>query len=372
MKLVRFFRRTEPKPVFEDAETPLTGILRNIIAAEGPIGVERFMQIVLQHPEHGYYRQGNPVGTEGDFSTAPEISQLFGEMIGVWCYEAWQRLGNPKEFLMLELGPGHGTMLQTAFTFTRQFPAFQGAMRLCLLESNTTLRGIQQTKLGEYNPTYVDDLKNLPSLPTILLANEFFDTMPLRQFMRTWKGWREKFVNVKNGRLRLQNGPVIELPDDLLWPEDIGLLKRGDIFEFSPTAHMYMTDVSMHISRCGGGGLIIDYGYRTPPRISTLDALKKHKFVDIFLTPGQTDVTAGVDFAMLAATAMHHEVMTAEPITQADFLKKMGISTRVEMLKKRSGETLHAAIMRDFDYLTATENMGTRIKVLEIRKTNSI
>jgi len=345
--------------------TPLTAFLRDIIAAEGAITFERYMDVVLHHRDHGYYRQGNPIGVEGDFSTASEISQLFGEMIGVWCVDAWQRIGKPSAFVLLELGPGLGTMLQTAFSFTQQHPDFHDAMQLYLLESNATLRAVQQEKLSAHKPVYVEHIRDLPSLPLIVVANEFFDTLPLRQFVRGFRGWRERLVIFENDSLKFIDGPKTDFPLGIPLHPEINDLKRGWIYEISSQAYAVMRDISSHIYRCGGAGLIIDYGYKFPPKTGTLDALRKHRFVDVFAAPGRVDVTAGVDFSMLVATAVQEGVSAIGLLNQREFLEKMGVGLRAEVLRKNAGDNIKQAVNRGLFQLTSLSEMGKH-KVLEI------
>lgn len=349
------------------AETPLTTVLRDVITDAGPITFERFMQIVLHHPEHGYYRQGNPLGVEGDFVTSPEISQIFGEMVGVWLINAWHRMGKPAEFALLELGPGRGLMLQQALQFTQTFPDFHRAMKLHLFESNATLRVIQTEKLRPYNPVYLERISDCPPLPTILLANEFFDTMPLRQFVRGFFGWREQFVTFKDNKLQLKKGSLRSLPKNLVHGGYARHLKRGCHYEVSPIAQTYMQQLSAQISSYGGAGLIIDYGYELPPREGTLAALHRHEFVDIFAVPGKADVTAGVDFSVLADIARNHRLSAANLINQKTFLQKMGIDHRVNILNSQISDEQREQLKNNLYQITSETKLG-KCKVLEIFK----
>ena len=164
-------------------------------AAQHPLTVARFMEWALQHPEHGYYRQGQPLGAAGDFITAPEISQIFGELIGLWCVDVWWQMGQPPAFTLLELGPGRGTLMVDVLRAAAKQPKFLSAMQLVLYETNSDFRALQSAKLGGYNPVWRDDLLDLPAVPTIIIANEFFDALPVRQFMRRANGWVERCMS---------------------------------------------------------------------------------------------------------------------------------------------------------------------------------
>jgi NADH dehydrogenase [ubiquinone] 1 alpha subcomplex assembly factor 7 len=347
--------------------TPLNSLLESLIAIEGPITLERYMGLVLHHPDYGYYRQGNPLGAAGDFITSPDISPIFGEMLGVWCFDAWQRLGNPSPFILLELGPGSGALLAAALRLTRNALGFQNAMQLQLLESSITLRTIQQDNLRSYNPIYINDLCELSELPVIVVANEFFDTMPIRQFTRVLGGWRERLVTLKDGALEFTMGRRARLPFAFSFSSSAFAkkMKLGSIYEFSPQAQRIIENIATHIARFSGAGLIVDYGYQLPPMSSTLDALKRHKFVDVFHAPGLVDVTAHVDFSMLASVARNYGITVSNIMTQRFFLEKMGVVTRIKQWEEDLDKDTYVSFIRSVRYLTEKSGMGA-LKVLEI------
>lgn len=347
-----------------EEKTPLWDVLSDEIQKQGPITIERYMEIVLHHPEHGYYRCGNPLGSAGDFGTAPEVSQLFGEMLGVWCIKAWKQLGEPDCFALLELGPGQGLMLQDIFSFTSNFPDFQRALHLYLLESSATLRGIQQTKMGAFAPTYIEFFEQLPALPTIVLANEFFDTLPMRQFIKTELGWRERLVGIENDKFVFTLGEEkgATAPDYLKEGEEA--LKAGWIYETSPQSLSLMQRLAAHLTKHGGAAAIIDYGYTVPEGISTLDAWSRHRFTDVLAAPGKVDVTADVDFSALRCISEQQGARVIGVIDQGDFLNDLGIKDRARALINRVSRKKADRIMSDLHCLTSPSQMGTRFKIL--------
>lgn len=343
--------------------------LRQIICDEigenGPMTIERYMDLALQHPEHGYYRVRDPLGASGDFTTSPEISQMFGELIGLWCVDIWWKLGSPKEFTLLELGPGRGTLMRDALRGTARAEGFQHAARLHFLESNAVLRVKQMDKLAEHNPVYLDDLSHLPKLPTLVIANEFFDALPIRQFVKSEAGWRERLVGCEDGE------PVFTLskPDkafELLIPEVIRDAVIGAEYELSPLSHTMTHNLSAHISRHGGAALIVDYGYGFPPGHGTFQATNRHRFEDVLADPGNVDLTAYVDFSMLKRVAERYDVKVSALVGQGDFLRALGIEFRAAQLKHNATPEQCADIDTALRRLTDADQMGAMFKVMGV------
>ena len=330
----------------------LLPILRDLIASEGPISVARYMDIALQHPQHGYYRRHDPLGMQGDFITAPEISQIFGELIGLWCAEAWRGMGKPQSFILLELGPGRGTLMQDALRATAKIAGFHQALKLWLLESNETLRQAQRDKLAAHDPVHVTDLAQVPPLPLIVVANEFFDALPIQQFMQTKEGWRERLVGLV--------GDGIGFADEALLPQEATVA----ITEISPLSLSFMRQIALHVAQHGGAGLIVDYGYAAPLGSSTLQAVRRHERADLFADPGEADLTALVDFAALAATIARQGLQVAGPVGQGAFLQAMGIDLRAAQLKHKATPQQAAALDSGVTRLTEAAQMGTLFKVL--------
>ncbi len=342
---------------------PLRAVVEQTIRAEGPITIERYMQIVLQHPAHGYYRKGDPLSEKRDFSTAPEVSQVFGEMLGVWCVDAWQRMGKPDPFILLELGPGRGTMMRDLLAFTESIDGFHKALRLWLYESSATLRDIQKQKLARFHPRHIDDLSQLDPLPLLFIANELFDNLPVRQFLKTEGGWQETLVGFEDGKLTLTHGkPTAFLPNSMA-AAHLRFPKSGHVYEFSEMAQSLAARLALHARRYGGAGLIIDYGYTSPPGRGTLDGWHKSKATGILEKPGKTDVTADVDFIALARAAKQQAAQTIL-MNQREFLLNLGTNSRIEALKRGQPPRIQKKIDAAFDQLTSPSKMGELWKVL--------
>lgn len=341
--------------------TPVFRILRDVIGNEGPISVERYMELVLHHPDHGYYRQGNPLGAQGDFITAPEVSQLFGEMVAVWCVEMWGLMGKPDPFVLLELGPGRGTLMADILKSTAKVTDFQRALRLRVLECNAKLRALQMEKFGDYAPVYLESLEQIPHLPVIALANEFFDTIPMRQYVKTESGWRERLVDYSGEKLVFVEGEVQPGP---YHPELDRQLKEGWFYEVSPQSLACVKTIADHIARYGGAGLIVDYGYAVPAGEDTLFAMRHHKHVDPLDDAGNADVTHDVDFMAFKMMIEREGLRTEGPLGQGAFLKALGLDVRVAQLMHHAAEDLQKTIQEDLQRLIDPARMGTMFKAL--------
>jgi NADH dehydrogenase [ubiquinone] 1 alpha subcomplex assembly factor 7 len=344
--------------------SPLAALLRDRIAQDGPITVERYMAEALGHPTHGYYVTRDPLGAGGDFTTAPEISQMFGEMIGLWCVATWRRMGAPSPFVLAELGPGRGTLMADALRAARLEPRFLDAARLHLVETSPALRAKQAAALAACRPAWHVDFGAVPQGPLLLVANEFFDALPIRQFERTADGWRERLVGHDGARF------VFVLsssePDETL-PADAPI---GAIAEVSPASLRIMRAIGERIARRGGAALAIDYGYvRTEGTHAwgeTLQALRGHRRHDPLEAPGQADLTAHVDFAALMRAAREAGALTHGPLPQGLFLKALGIELRALRLARDATQEQRAAIDAALHRLTHADGMGLLFKTLAV------
>ncbi len=336
--------------------TALETIVREGIAAEGPLSVARFMQLALAHPQHGYYSKGDPLGVAGDFTTAPEISQMFGELIGLWLAEAWQAQGSPSPFALIEMGAGRGTLLADALRATAKVPNFHAAMRLRIIESNATLQAMQLEKLAAYHPTHSADLSDLPENPVFFIANEFFDVMPIHQYERHAEGWRERLVGLDaTGAFVFVTGSqTVPLP----LPEGVSF------YELSPAAISVAQTMARSIAAQGGAALIIDYGYAENSGANTLQAVSGHASVPPLERAGAVDLTAHVDFAALRLAAQKEGVFVPPIIGQGAFLKALGIDLRARQLKMHGTLEQADAIDAALHRLTAAEEMGVLFKVM--------
>ncbi|WP_306044606.1 class I SAM-dependent methyltransferase [Nioella sp. MMSF_3534] len=330
------------------------------IARTGPMTLAEFMTESLLHPKHGYYTTRDPLGASGDFTTAPEISQMFGELLGLWLAQVWMDQGAPAPFLLAELGPGRGTLMADVLRATRAVPGFHDAARLHLVEVSPALRTKQAEALTGHQVSFHDHLADLPDGPIFLLANEFFDALPVRQFQRGKTGWHERMIGAEDGRLIWGLGPesAFEMLEDRLADRT-----EGQIVEVNTPALPLAEDIGRRIATHGGAALIVDYGAAVSHG-DTFQALKAHKPVDPLTCPGEADLTAHVAFAPLAKAAA--PARASAPTPQGVFLERLGITARAQALATRlSGPALdsHIAAHRR---LTHGQEMGTLFKVMSL------
>ncbi|MFC5083747.1 class I SAM-dependent methyltransferase [Microvirga arabica] len=338
---------------------PLKETLRETIALEGPISVERYMGLCLRH----YYATRDPLGAAGDFTTAPEISQMFGELIGLWMLEVWNGMGRPAPCRLVELGPGRGTLMADLLRATRLLPGFKAAATVHLVETSPSLKQRQQAALAASGlpVQWHDRIEDVPSGPTLLVTNEFFDALPVRQFAATDRGWCERLVGLDGEDLifglRPEPEPALGKP-----------LRLGDILEWPAVSIDIVGTLAGRLAHDGGAGLILDYGYWGPAFGDTLQALKNHQPVDPLQEPGEADLTTHVDFHRLAQAAAAQGSRVHGIVTQGDFLQALGIETRANALKAHATPAQAADIDRALARLTerGPTGMGELFKVLAV------
>ncbi|SLN28543.1 hypothetical protein TRL7639_01116 [Falsiruegeria litorea R37] len=339
----------------------LKPLLQERIAHSGPMTIADYMQDCLLHPEHGYYVAHEPFGAEGDFTTAPEISQMFGELVGLSLAQCWLDQNRPAPFILAELGPGRGTLMADILRATIGVPGFHEAAQIVLVEASSRLRGVQSQTLGAYAPKWITDTSKLDDQPLFLVANEFFDALPIRQFVRSATGWSERLVGTSEtqelifglGTQAAQPALTHRLTDT----------KDGDLVESCEAAPRIIQDISARIARHGGAALLIDYGdWRSLG--DTLQALKNHAPVDPLATPGHADLTAHVDFEVLANAAAHAGCKHSRLAPQGVFLERLGITTRAQALAKGLSGPRLENLIHAHRRLTHPEEMGNLFKVL--------
>lgn len=346
--------------------TPLGKIIADMIQSSGPMDLATYMTLCLTHPEHGYYTSQTQVfGRKGDFVTAPEISQLFGEMIGFWVADLWAQLNKPAPFILAELGGGKGTMMRDALRVLARIPGLVQGMRLCLVEISEARIAEQAAALNGYDVTWYAQLDELPNdVPIIIVNNEFFDVLPVRQVIGTAQGVDEVVVGLsQNGELQL--GRVARVPSDLpLLSSPRRDDKDGEVVEFSPARDAVARAIYQRVRHQGGAMLTIDYGYDTPTGVSTIQAVQGHTRVDFLSAPGEVDLTALVDFARLKQLAVENDLQVAGPVGQGDFLLNLGITERAEKLRANASNDQVRDIRSALDRLTGADQMGSLFRVL--------
>lgn len=332
--------------------TPCESLIRSEIELKGPLSVERFMEIALHHPTHGYYAKAPAIGP--DFITAPEISQMFGEIIGAWCVDMWYQMGCPSPFHLVELGPGRGTLMADILKIFVQVPELWEGLHVYLVERNATLKDLQAKVLDMGVITWCDHLCEVStSEPTIVIANEFFDAFPVRQF--TKEGALEKHITLENEKLTFVDLDCPNSPDTL---------------EDSPQAEEYFTELCTFISRTEGAALLLDYGYGNGTG-HTVQALKSHTPVSLFDHIGEADITAHVNFGAFEQIAQDEGLQVWGPTFQGDFLTQLGIIQRADRLKSHN-PTEAALIASQLMRLVHPHQMGTLFKVMALCATDDL
>ncbi|MCA0432721.1 MAG: SAM-dependent methyltransferase [Proteobacteria bacterium] len=334
--------------------TALERIITGMIESDGPMPLDRYMALCLGHPEHGYYMTRDPFGRAGDFTTAPEISQVFGELIGVWCMNVWHLLQKPRHFALVELGPGRGTLMADVLRVLRKDEACRKAAEVHFVETSPVLREAQRRLVPD--ATWHSGIASLPARPTILIANEFFDALPIQQFERREGRVFERCVGVTEGRLSIG-----------LVPSAMPLALHGDgVVEDSSIRDALAAALGNHLNTVGGAGLIIDYGHAKSATGDTLQAMKSHKFVSITEAPGEADITSHVDFQSLSRAFAKEGATVSELMTQGDFLTAMGINERTEALLRTLEGEKRQSLMAATERLAHPGQMGHLFKVTAV------
>jgi NADH dehydrogenase [ubiquinone] 1 alpha subcomplex assembly factor 7 len=336
------------------AKIDLGQSFRRLINQTGPISLAHY----IAESNARYYASRDPLGDQGDFITAPEISQMFGELIGLWLADLWLRMGSHKRIHYIELGPGRGTLARDALATARRY---EFAPEVHFVETSPTLRAIQREAFPDCQHHH--DLSTLPDdAPLLIVANEFFDALPIYQLMRSADGWFERMVGLEGSKFTFVAGR--ERMDHIV-PPSCFKASEGATIETSPAAVAVITEISRRLREQGGAALIIDYGHTALRAGTTLQALKAHKKVDVFEHPGEADITAHVDFELLAHVAREQGVDVMGIQYQGEWLRQMGIDVRTEALQRRNpGEK--DKLKRQRDRLVDDSQMGTLFKVLGI------
>lgn len=347
-----------PNAQADSVVRPLLNMLRERIAQHGPLPVDEYMRVCLEDPRHGYWQRATTIGAGGDFVTAPEISQVFGELIGLWSAVVWQRMGRPSPLRLVELGPGRGTLMRDAWRAARAMPQFLDAATIHLIEVSASLREMQeQTLSGSNRVTWHRALDQVPPGAAIMIANEFLDALPIRQLVYHGDAWHERVIDVDpDSSLRFVAGPRVDF-------RNAAAPGNGAIVELRAGEDEVLRALAVRTEPCIA--LFIDYGPAEPSIGDTLQAVRRHAYADPLLEPGAADLTAHVQFAALAEKARAVGLATHGPITQAEFFGRLGIVERTQQLMAanpgRAGE-IETAVQR----LISPGGMGGLFKVMAI------
>ena len=339
--------------------------IARMIEMDGPISVGTFMMLALHDRELGFYATRESIGVRGAFVTAPEISQVFGELIGLWCIACWRDQGSPGKPLLVELGPGRGTLTADMLRALRGTPDFLNGLEVILVEASAKLESEQRQRLADTSVSvrWVRQWNDIAiDRPLFVIANEFFDVLPVRQFVMTERGWCERMVVAESNTLKFALSPQpVPLPRNHACGDE----PLGTVYEICPAASSLAEDMSRRLIASGGAALIIDYGHEARRYGETLRAIRNHAYDDVLTAPGEADLSAHVDFSALAHVARRAGARSHGPINQARFLRSLGIQTRSAQLAGANpghAEEIEVAIAR----LTGTEAMGNLFKVMSI------
>jgi NADH dehydrogenase [ubiquinone] 1 alpha subcomplex assembly factor 7 len=357
------------EPVHEASEhSPLMSDIKKLIKTTGPMPVWRYMELCLTHPKHGYYVLRDPLGREGDFITAPEVSQMFGELLGLWAASVWKAIGSPAKLHLIEFGPGRGSMMADALRALRVLPLLYQAITVHMIEINPVLQNKQRATLSAVRHIqWHTSLDDVPPGPTIILANEYFDVLPIHQAVKRSTGWHERVIEI-NDDGRLAFGAAAEpLPRfEVLLPSLVREAPVGAVFEWRPDTEMMK--IASRVRDQGGAALIIDYGHLRSDAGDTFQAIARHSFADPLKDPGLADVTAHVDFQALGRAAEDVGARVHGPVEQGEFLKHLGIETRAVTLMAKASHEVSESISEALKRLIGggPGGMGALFKVIGI------
>ena len=352
--------------------SPLQSEIKKLIKSSGPMPVWRYMELCLVHPRHGYYVSRDPLGREGDFTTAPEVSQMFGELLGLWAASVWKAIGSPPLLRLVELGPGRGTMMADALRALRVLPPLYQSLNIHLVEINPVLREKQRATLsGVRNLFWHDSIDDVPEGPAVIFANEYFDVLPIHQAVKRGTGWHERVVDLDaNGKLVFGAAAEPTPRFEVLLPPLVRAAPVGAVFEWRPDAEIMK--IATRVRDQDGAALIIDNGQLRSDAGDTFQAIARHSYADPLANPGQADVTAHVDFQALTRAAEDLGARVHGPATQGEFLKRLGIETRAVTLMGKATAEVSADISGALKRLTDSGRggMGSMFKVLAITEPN--
>lgn len=342
----------------------LTQIIKDSIRRNGSMTIADYMQLCLGHPLHGYYIKQDPFGTRGDFITAPEISQIFGELMGLWCADMWSQ-GGCEPAALVELGPGRGTLMLDALRATRNLEDFHDSISVHFIETSPILQNVQFHALQNAHDRleWLDSVDELPEKPCFIIANEFFDALPIRQHVQTAQGIKERRVGIdsESGELcfTLEGGGLSLAKAD-------GAIKEGTVIESCQMAKDILGRIATHLRRFGGALLMIDYGYLGEAHQNTLQAVKEHAYHPVLAECGDADITAHVDFNTLAEVAKAGGLAVHGPVDQGTFLVRLGAEMRVEALLQHATHEQAELVVSGAKRLIDPAQMGSLFKVMAL------
>jgi len=340
----------------------------NILKEKKSIPLDQFINIALYDKKFGYYMKKNPFGKQGDFITAPLISNLFGEMLAVWCVAYWEHIGRPNKILLVELGPGDGSLCKTLLKTFKQFKDFYNSLEINLLEISNKLKTIQETKINNKKVKWIRKIKEINYGPVIFLGNEFFDALPIKQIYKKKKKFFEKYVALSsdNKKIRFLNKKA---DNNLIKRiQNLNLISVGNTIEYPLEAIKFLNTIAKKINKFDGGLLTFDYGYTSDKNQNTLQSIQKHKYTNPFLMPHHSDITSHLNFTLFQKILRKNNLNVEKIINQNEFLKKIGILERANILSKKMTFKEKANMFYRLKRLLNPKEMGSLFKVIFAQK----
>ena len=332
--------------------------------------LDKFIEFALYDKVTGYYMKKNPFGIEGDFITAPNITRLFSEIIAIWVVTFWKSIGSPRNFNLLELGAGNGEMMKVIISTLKNFSECSNNCNFLIHEKSPFLKKQQQKNLKLDNLKWIDDIKKINNYPTIILANEFFDALPIKQFFKRNKGWVERFVNLKKidqAEFDEQTIDIKEIEKKL----NFEISKDQEIIEYSPSSFEYLKDICDIIKKNNGGLLIIDYGYLNSKMQETLQAINNHKYSNVLEDIGQSDITYNINFSIFEKYIGQFDDLNSIFSNQKKFLTSMGIIQRAEIVSENIPFSKKSDLFYRIRRLIDEKQMGELFKVMLVKKVSN-
>ena len=342
----------------------------NILKEKKSIPLDQFINLSLYDKKFGYYMKQNPFGKDGDFITSPLISNLFAEMLAIWCIAFWENAGKPKKFLLVELGPGDGTLCNDLLKTFKQFKNFYNCIEINLLEISNKLKKIQKSKINSRKVKWINKISQVNCGPTIFLANEFFDALPIKQIYKKKKIFLEKHVTLSNDNKKViyvnkkVNGKLIKRIKNL------NLMTANSTIEYPVEALKFIKAIAKKINKFDGGLLILDYGDKKTKNRSTIRAIKEHKYLDILSKPGHSDITSNINFTLFNKVLKKNNLYVKKITNQNAFLKKIGILERANILARKMTFKEKANMFFRLKKILDYKEMGNIFKVLFAQKKN--
>ena len=340
----------------------------NILKKKKSIPLDQFINIALYDKKFGYYMKQNPFGQKGDFITAPLISNLFGEMLAVWCVAFWEHIGKPRKILLVELGPGDGSLCKNLIKTFGQFKDFYNSLEINLLEISDKLKIIQKVKINNRKVKWIQKIKEINYGTVIFLGNEFFDALPIKQIYKKKKLFFEKYVTLSSDNKKIKFLHKKASKNLIKRIQNLNLISVGDTIEYPIVAIKFLEAIAKKINKFGGGLLTFDYGYTIQKNQNTLRSIKKHKYLDLFFKPGHSDITSHINFKLFHEILNKNNLDVKKITKQNEFLKKIGILERANILSKKMTFKAKANMFYRLKRLLDPKEMGNLFKVIFAQK----